>query len=120
MNKTALAKINKLKQQINHLGRKEGFVKIYPNNSYIHEKTKFDVCYLLKQKGCYVYTECEFISGGRPDIICFNTIGDGYIIEILNSESKKLFSNKLKKYPLDFEIIEIQANDFKEEDLFFI
>jgi len=92
-------------------GNKEGYVKIYPNNSFEHEKTKFEVAYYLKKQGFKIYTEGEFSRGGRGDIIAIKD-GEGYIIEILHSEDEKKFHNKELIYPTEFKIYKVYTKNF--------
>jgi len=112
MNKKAQFRYYRLIQHINYLDRKEGFVKIYPNNSYIHELVKFQVSYKLKKQGYVVFTECRFTDGGRADIVAFSKSGEGYIIEILNSESNERYNQKLNKYPIEFDMVSVQTKGF--------
>lgn len=97
------------------VGNKEGFIKYYPNNTDKHEDAKWNICKKLKKDGYEVYTECRFKSGGRADIIAIKD-GVGYIIEITVSEKEKSIEAKKSKYPSDFELIVVDANNFKLED----
>ena len=108
---------NRLLQKIKHTdrsGNKEGYVKIHSNNSYLHEKTKFEVAFALKKCGFEIWTECGF-EGGRGDLVAIKN-GKGYIIEILNSETEEMYNLKKDKYPNEFEIIKVNAKEFKMED----
>ena len=92
------------------VGNKEGYVKIYPNNTYIHEKVKFEIALKLKKEGWKIYTECRFKEHqGRADIIAIKD-GVGYIIEVMKSE--KDLKHKKFKYPQDFEILEVKTKNF--------
>jgi len=102
----------KLKKSININDRKEGCVKVYPNNNYLHELVKFQISYKLKKEGYLVFTECR-IKGGRADVCVVSPGGDGFIIELLNSESEERFNEKLDKYDLDWTIIKVNCKEFK-------
>ena len=105
-----------LLQHIYYQDRKEGFVKIYPNNSDKHEDTKWSLCKKLKKMGYEVYTECRFKDNkGRADVIAIKD-GFGYIFEITVTEKEKSIANKRDKYPIDFELVVIDARTFKPEE----
>jgi len=107
-------KVNRLLQLILPSDRKEGYVKIYPNNTREHELVKFLICDKLKRRKFMVYTECRFVNNlGKPDIVCFSPDGEPYIIEVLKSESEDRFNEKLCKYPIDFDVIPVRTKDFK-------
>ena len=52
---------------------------IYPNNSYDHEKSKFDIYWEHRQQGCNVITEC-WLGNDRPDLVCL-TCDETYEVE---------------------------------------
>lgn len=108
----------RLLQELKHtsrFGRKEGYVKVYHNNSYIHEKTKFEIVYKLKKLGFEVYTECEFSHGCRGDIVAIQD-GKGWIIEVIHSETEEQFELKKQKYPEEFILTKVNTKDFKIEE----
>lgn len=116
MNKKQIEfKKNRLKQAINFKDRKEGVVKVYSNNTYLHELTKFQITYKLKKLRYDVYSEGR-IKGGRADIIAISPEAKGYVIEVLNSEKEISFTNKLNKYDLEFEIIKVNCKNFKIDE----
>lgn len=93
-------------------GNKEGCVKIHSNNSYLHERVKFDVAFKLKKLGFEIWSECRFeFGGGRSDLVAIKE-GKGYIIEILHSETEEQFNLKKIKYPEEFEMIKVNVKDF--------
>ncbi len=103
----------RLIQSINSKDRKEGFVKLYPNNTYDHEMVKCKVAYKLKKQGYSIYSECRFSDGsGRADLVAISQDGVGYILEIVHSESEKRFSDKLDKYPIEFNLVKIECKNF--------
>ena len=42
---------------------------VYPNNSYEHEKSKFDIYWEHRKQGCSVITEC-YLGKERCDVVC--------------------------------------------------
>jgi RecB family endonuclease NucS len=99
-------------------GSKENMFQYFSNNTDLHEITKFRVFMELIKRGYKVFTEVEFKEGkGRADIVCFDSKGNGYIIEIVNSEGQESINEKYDKYPIDFEIIVIHCNKPIEEQL---
>ncbi len=110
-------KRNRLLQKIKHLdryGNKEGCVKVYPNNSLEHEQTKLAIAHKLKNLGFEIWTECRFDSG-RADIVAISK-GQGYIIEILHSETEEQYELKKEKYPTEFTLRKVNTKDFKIEE----
>lgn len=93
----------------------EGSIKIFPNNTTEHELIKFQVGLKLKKLGGELYSEVDFVTGGRADLVYIDLNSNGYIIEILNSETDKQFEEKLKKYPSNFEIIKVKVKGFDIE-----
>ncbi len=93
-------------------GNKEGYIKIYPNNSLDHERTKFLVAYKLKKQGFYVLSEVTFNNGKRTDLAVISPEGHGTLIEIIKSESKERYDEKLDSYPLEWDMLAISVDDF--------
>jgi len=94
-------------------GNKEGYVKIYPNNTYQHELVKFQICKKLKEDGFKIYTECRFkLNKGRADIVAISNFGVGYIIEVVNTEKEKSINEKRNKYPHEFSLLQVNTKDF--------
>lgn len=113
MNKKAQYKINQALSLIEHtsLG-KEGYIKVSTNTSWEHLKKATEVSYMLKKQGFLVYSEVKFKNNlGRCDLLVFSPEGFGTIIEVLHSESKEKFNEKLNKYPIEFDIIPISTKD---------
>ena len=110
----ALYEINQLIYYQDRVGNKEGYVKIYSNNNYIHERVKFQICYKLKEQGYKIYTECRFKDNqGRADLVAIKN-GFGYIIEIMTSESD--LKHKTFKYHHVFKLVELRTKNFKLEE----
>ncbi len=106
-------KRRRLIQSINFKDRNEGCVKIYPNNSFEHEHTKFLIADKLKRQGYSIYSECRFVNGsGRADLVVISQDGTGYVLEITHSESEKRFNDKLNNYPIEFVLIKIECSGF--------
>ncbi len=114
-------KRNRLLQNIIHpdrSGNKQGYVKIHSNNSDEHEFLKFKIAHKLKRLGFEIWSECEFVTGGKADLIAIRK-GIGYILEIETPKSKSAMKAKIlskKKYPSDFELIIIETDKFKIEE----
>lgn len=97
-------------------GNKEGYIKIYANNSLIHEETKLKIAYKLKKQGYYILSEVSFLNGKRADLVAISPKGVGTIIEVLQSESEEQYEKKLNSYPLDWEMVAVSCKDFSLED----
>lgn len=96
------------------VGNKEGFIKVYANNSYEHEVVKFKVALKLKKEGYKIYSECRFKNNqGRADLVVIKN-GFGYIIEVMTSE--KDLKHKKFKYPHAFKLIEVKTKNFNIEE----
>jgi len=82
-------------------GQKRNYVHIHPQNSYAHEKRKFQECWKLRQEGKEFVTEARFKDRDlRADIYVLDT---DTIIEI-ESTSYELEERK-KEYPENTEFI---------------
>lgn len=92
-------------------GSKENMFQYCKNNSWLHEQTKFKVFSQLINKNYKVFTEVEFKSGGRADIVAFDIDGEGYIFEIVHTESEDSIRNKINTYPIDFNLEFIHTSD---------
>lgn len=107
-------KRNRLLQNLKHnsrSGSREGYVKVWASNSLEHELTKLKIAYKLKLGGFEVWTETEFTTGGKADILAIKD-GKGYIIEVLHSETTKQLTEKIKKYPSEFEVTAVMTKNF--------
>ena len=94
-------------------GRKEGMCRIHKVNTLLHERTKLEVMYWLMKHGYTVHSEVEFLDmSGRADIVAIQN-GQGFIVEILASESEEKYFNKTVKYPKEFTMVKVYAKDFK-------
>lgn len=69
-----------------------------------------DIVWKLSSQNYEVYTEVEFVHGGRADIFVVDKNGDGLIIEVLHTESEERYEEKLKLYP--FQVIKVYTKDF--------
>jgi len=89
-------------------GNKEGFFYCYMSETWNHINKKFLVWYKLRKAGYEVWTEPIFDTGIRFDILAFKDgIWTGY--EILETETDKELSEKIKKYPSEVTIIKIKT-----------
>lgn len=115
MKKKAQIKAYKLRQTLKHTsrsGNKRNSIKCWSGISYEHFRVMSDIVFKLVQQGYECYTESEFNTGGRGDIIAISPSGDGYIIEVLHSETDEYFKTKLNKYPKEFTIIKVRTHNF--------
>jgi len=110
---------NKLKKYLKYnslSGNKDGYFQITKgegNEAPLHRDTKYKVCCELAKRNFEFYTEVEFKRYGRADIVAFDQFGNGFIIEILNTETKHPEFTEYKKsnYPNDFEFITIKCGE---------
>jgi len=101
----------------NRIGAHSNCIRVFRNNTYLHEKTKFDICWKLIGEGFTVFTECIFNDGGRADVMAIND-KNAWLIEIETKKSKKEMAKKMQskeKYPDIFDIVFIIAEDFNRE-----
>jgi protein associated with RNAse G/E len=88
-------------------GQKRNYVHIHPQNSYAHEKRKFEECWKLRQNNKQFVTEARFKDRDlRADIY---VLDDDQIIEI-ESTSYELQERK-KEYPKDTEFILLEEEN---------
>lgn len=98
---------------IRHTNRKPDGVYWHSGETYEHVLKKLEVCYYLKKQGKSFITEGIFKDNGlRCDIL---NLDDGYIVEIINSESQESIDVKKEKYPLP--IIVINSKDVFDEKM---
>jgi hypothetical protein len=97
---------------------REGCVKCWKGVTKEHFITMAGVCWKLVNQGYRVFTEVIFKSGGRADIVAISG-SDGFVIEILHSESEEKFSKKEDLYPSEFTIIPIKTKDFDLDKFYF-
>ena len=71
-----------------------------------------NIVWKLSSQGYICFTEVEFISGGRADILAISDDGTGYVIEVLHSESKERFEEKLSSYPEELIVTSTKTKDF--------
>jgi len=92
--------------------RNSGEVKCWKGTSFEHFRAMSEIVWYLVNQGYDVRTECEFTKGGRCDILAISN-GQAWIIEVLKSETKEMFLNKLNYYPDDIsDIIPIRVEDW--------
>ncbi len=90
---------------------REGCVKCWRGVTYEHFMTMAAVCWKIANSGWKIYTEVEFTSGGRGDIVAIS--GEtGFIIEILHTESEARFSAKKDVYPEQFTLLSVHTKNF--------
>lgn len=114
-------KRNSLIQNIrysNRAGSHSNCIRVNSNNSYEHEKTKFDICLKLIKLGFEIFTEAIFTTGKRADIVAIKA-GEGTIIEIETPKPRAVMDAKIlskQAYPPEFELIIIESDKFKIEE----
>lgn len=91
-------------------------VKISASNTDEHELMKYKICRQLSKEKKEFITECIFKNGKRADIV---VPGDLKILEILSSETRLECIEKVMKYPGDFEVVMIDANQEFNEKLIY-
>ena len=91
--------------ELSNRGRSNS-IAIGANESLLHARKKFDICWDLIQNNKEFYTECKFVSGGRADIFILD---DSKVIEIVCSETEESLAEKAKKYPfgVDIEVVRV-------------
>jgi Holliday junction resolvase-like predicted endonuclease len=78
--------------------RRLNCVRFRLKESYPHRLRKFEVCNWLYNNGYNFYTEAEFTTGGRADIVVWNA-ATSFIIEVLHSEKIESILKKKEIYP---------------------
>lgn len=101
--------LNKIKRT-SLSGTKVGCAKYWKGTDYCHFRVISDIVWKLSSMGQEVYTEVEFINGGRADILAIDKLGNAVIIEVLHTESEERFENKLSSYP--FPVVKVYTKDF--------
>ena len=116
MNKQQLArKRMEVLQKVRVSNRKVNVLRVSPNNTYDHEKTKFDVFFHCRQQGWDVISEAIFENGKRADILILDT---NTVVEVIKSEKEAACLSKTANYFVETFII-VDANyEFKGEDVF--
>ena len=102
----------------NSSGSHRNCIRIFKNNTYEHERTKFDICWKLVREGYAVWTECIFTTGQRADIMAIRE-GEAHLIEIETPKSKKDMQVKLNqkfKYPDEFTLTIVNTKEFNIEE----
>lgn len=117
MNIKTYFNLNRNKKNIKHTslsGNRDGYFKItkgWGNESPRHRDKKYKVCCELARKNYEFYTEVEFKYYGRADIVAFDEFGNGFIIEIINTEEEDYTNYKKENYPPEFEFITIKCGE---------
>ena len=101
----------------NRIGAHTNCIRVFKNNTYLHERTKFDICWKLIRQGFTVFTECIFADGCRADIVAINN-KNAWIVEVETKKSPKELAKKLKQkesYPDIYDLVFVIAEDFNLE-----
>ncbi len=97
-------------------GTRQGCAKCWKGTTHRHWRVLSDIVWKLVNQGYEVYPEAEFVTGGRADIVAISQNGDGYAIEVLDSETDKRFNLKKEYYPCEFELIKVRTKEFDISD----
>jgi len=98
----------------NRSGSHRNCIRVFKNNTYEHERIKFDICLKLIKEGYTIWTECIFTTGQRADILAISG-KHGYVIEIETLKSPKEMGKKLNqkyKYPDEFTLVVVNTKEF--------
>ena len=87
-------------------------LKVHSQNSYAHEKLKFDIVYLLRKAGHEIATKVEFKKGGRADVLALSEM---VCLELLYSESLIDFESKKSSYPAGLMVVAVQVSEFEND-----
>ena len=80
-------------------------LRLHNNNSPEHNDKIIEIAKEFLRNNIPFMTECEFVTGGRADLVnCYTK----EIYEIVVSESDESIENKIKKYPDIFKIIKVK------------
>ena len=93
-------------------GTKIGCSKCWKGVSKKHYLVMSEIVWILINNYNFeVFTEVEFVNGGRADIFAIDEYGRGYIFEVLKSETDERFNTKLEYYP-NFYIKSVKTSEF--------
>jgi hypothetical protein len=95
--------------------RKTNCVRFRKGETFPHAMRKLEVCYWLQTNGYSYYTEAEFQTGGRADIVVISPYE--FIIEVLHSEKMESILKKKKKYPSEDIRTTSTSVQFNERDI---
>jgi hypothetical protein len=90
-----------------------GCIKITKGESEIHARVKTQVAYWLLDNDYSIFSEPTFKNNFRADLVAIHKSGISYILEIVNSESKKSIKLKKDNYPLPIIIVNTKDFDYK-------
>lgn len=80
--------------------------RFFSGENRMHIFKKLEICMELKNKKHEFITEAIFENGSRCDVL---DLTDGVIYEVLNSETDEEFEKKIKKYPMELEIVKVRC-----------
>jgi len=92
-----------------------GCAKCWGKTTYEHWRTLSDIVWWLVNNGYEVFSEVEFKSGGRADLVCWQN-GQGFIIEVLHSETEKRYEAKFSTYPEELTMVRIDTKGFNIDE----
>lgn len=94
---------------------REGCVKVWRGVTYEHFMTMAAICWKIANSGYKVFTEVEFVGGGRADVVAISG-NNGVIVEVLHTETEARFSAKKDLYPEDFFLMAVQTKNFNIDE----
>ena len=96
-------------------GTYRNHIRFNVHNSIEHEMTKAEICYSLLKANKEFLTECRLKN--LKNIIDVFVTDSATAIEILHTETEKLFKQKIKKYPEGLKIIKVSAKNYNINDI---
>jgi len=98
------------------MGNKRNCSKFWKGVTYEHYRVMSDIVWKLASQDYECYTEVTLYNGSRADIVAISPQGDLNIIEVLHTESEKKYTEKLNKYPIEFNMVSVRTKDFNLEE----
>ncbi len=95
-------------------GTKVNCAKYWRGTTYEHWRVMSDIIWKLASQGYETFTEVTFNNGARADILVIDNSGEGYVIEVLHTETDERFNLKLDSYPLP--IIKVRTKGFNIDE----
>ena len=94
--------------------QKRNCLRFRPNESWNHVLKKTEICFWLQRNGYEFYTEAEFKTGGRCDIVVYSP--EEFIVEVAETETQASKDNKNKTYPAEIRWVNA-GTPFNEKDI---
>jgi hypothetical protein len=104
--------LNRLKRESKF--NRDGCSKYWRGVTLDHYLVQCQIVWYCKKAGWKVFTEVEFVNGGRADVVAING-SVGVIIEVLHTEKDERFEKKKEYYPKEFILMKVKTSDFDLE-----